>query len=79
MAEREGMVGGEGIGSGAISNVGVLDLTGMKSTKELAGIRSQRAVSGRRTMRINTMTAGMAERESMRRQLSVRARAAPTK
>ena len=79
MAEREGMVGGEGIGSGAISNVGVLDLTGMKSTKELAGIRIQRAVSGRRTMRINTMTAGMAEREGMRRQLSVRARAAPTK
>jgi hypothetical protein len=40
MAEREGMLGGEGLGSGAISNVGVLDLTGMKSTEELAGIRS---------------------------------------
>ena len=40
MAEREGTLGGEGLGSGAISNVGVLDLTGMKSTEELAGIGS---------------------------------------
>src|SRR5215216_7005158 len=40
MAEREGTLGGEGLGSGAISNVGVLDLTGMKSTGELAGIGS---------------------------------------
>ena len=36
----EGMVGGEGMVSGGISNVGVLDLTGMKSTEELAGIES---------------------------------------
>jgi hypothetical protein len=40
----------------------------------LAVHQSQRAVSGRRTM-----TDEMAERESMRRQLSVGARAAPTK
>jgi hypothetical protein len=40
MAEGKGMVGGEGIGSGGISNVGILDLTGMKSTEELAGIGS---------------------------------------
>jgi hypothetical protein len=40
MAEGKGMVGGEGIGSGGISNVGLLDLTGMKSTEELAGIGS---------------------------------------
>jgi len=36
----EGMVGGEGIGSGGISNVGILGLTGMKSTEEVAGIGS---------------------------------------
>jgi hypothetical protein len=40
MAEGKGMVGGEGVGSGGISNVGVLDLTGMKSAEELAGIGS---------------------------------------
>jgi len=40
MAEGKAMVGSEGMGSGGISNVGVLDLTGMKSTEELAGIRS---------------------------------------
>ena len=40
MAEGKGMVGGEGMGSGGISNVGILDLTGMKSTEELAGIGS---------------------------------------
>jgi|SRR5918995_7196022 hypothetical protein len=40
MAEGRGIVGGEGMGSGGISNVGVLDLTGMKSTEELAGIES---------------------------------------
>src|SRR5215208_2696547 len=40
MAEGKGMVGGEGIGSGGISNVGILDLTGMKSTEELAGLGS---------------------------------------
>jgi hypothetical protein len=40
MAEGKAVVGGEGMGSGGISNVGVLDLTGMKSTEELAGIRS---------------------------------------
>jgi hypothetical protein len=40
MAEGGGIVGGEGMGSGGISNVGVLDLTGMKSTEELAGIES---------------------------------------
>jgi hypothetical protein len=40
MAEGKGMVGGEGIGLGGISNVGILDLTGMKSTEELAGIGS---------------------------------------
>jgi hypothetical protein len=40
MAEGKGMVGGEDIGSGGISNVGIVDLTGMKSTEELAGIGS---------------------------------------
>src|SRR5215210_3005912 len=40
MAERESMVGGQDIGPGGISNVGILDLTGMKSTEELAGIES---------------------------------------
>jgi hypothetical protein len=40
MAECKGMVGGEGMGSGGISNVAILDLTGMKSTEELAGLGS---------------------------------------